>query len=406
MVIDRRGRYSVSQGLKIVDVCEFFAERGGGVRTYVHQKLAAGARAGHQVVIVAPGPEDREEERLGGRVIWVKSPKMPLDPRYFLLYREAAVHEILDREAPDVLEGSSPWQGGWFAARWRGDALRAFIFHSDPVAVWPQTVLGHGLGPERVDRMFGFFWRYLQRLSGHYDVTVCSGQWLAAKLQRLQIPTARAVSFGIDKECFSSDKYDPELRRRLLKACGVGPEARLLVTVSRFHPEKRLGTIVGGFRRAAREEEMGLVIFGDGPLKWYFTKRYAKTKGICLAGFTRDREELATALASADAMVHGSAAETYGLVVAEAMCSGLPLVVPDGGGAADLARPEYSESYRAGDQASCARAITRLLARGGDELRAACEAAVTERVGTMDDHFTKLFALYENMLASRSGSGG
>ena len=67
--------------MKVLDVNEFFADRGGGVRTYVHQKLAAGRARGVEVVVVAPGSEDRVEARLGGKVIWVKSPPLPLDPR-------------------------------------------------------------------------------------------------------------------------------------------------------------------------------------------------------------------------------------------------------------------------------------------------------------------------------------
>ena len=42
--------------MKIVDVAEFYAELGSGVRTYINQKLEAGARAGHEVVVIAPGP--------------------------------------------------------------------------------------------------------------------------------------------------------------------------------------------------------------------------------------------------------------------------------------------------------------------------------------------------------------
>ena len=53
-----------------------------------------------------------------------------------------------------------------------------------------------------------------------------------------------------------------------------------------------------------------------------------------MEGEIRDRALLARYYASADVLVHGSAAETYGLVVAEAICSGLPVVVPDRGGAA------------------------------------------------------------------------
>ena len=66
-------------------------------------------------------------------------------------------------------------------------------------------------------------------------------------------------------------------------------------------------------------------------------------------------------MASADALIHGSAAETFGLVLAEALCSGTPLVVPDAGASATFAGPGYAETYRAGDAADGAAAILRLL---------------------------------------------
>jgi len=123
--------------MKIIDVAEFYAERGGGVRTYIHHKLAAAKAAGHEMVIVAPGPKDGCEERLGGRIEWIASRPMPLDARYYLLLDNKAVHAVLNREKPDVVEGSSPWAGGWMVARWPGWALKSFIFHQDPVAVYP-----------------------------------------------------------------------------------------------------------------------------------------------------------------------------------------------------------------------------------------------------------------------------
>lgn len=389
--------------MKIVDVAEFYAEQGGGVRTYVNQKLEAGRAAGHEVVVIAPGPEDREEERLGGRVLWVKGPPMPFDPRYFVLYREAAVHALLDRERPDVVEGSSPWSGGWFAARWRGEAVKTFIFHQDPVAVYPQTFLGRTLGADRVDRLFGWYWAYLRRLARHYDATVVSGYWLADKLRRFGLQRPEAVPFGIDKARFSPDHRDEAVRSRWLDACGAPADAALLVTISRFHPEKRLGTLFDGFARASRQRPMGLVVFGTGPLQRQVERRAAKVPGIHVAGFTSDRQLLAATLASADAMLHGSAAETYGLVVAEAICSGLPVVVPDLGGAADLAAPPWSEVYETGDPKACAAAIGRLLARPRQELLAGCAEAAEQRIGTMGDHFRRLFSLYQGMVAERGG---
>ena len=189
----------------------------------------------------APGPADAEEERLGGRIVWVKGPPLPPDPRYYILWRERAVHEILDREAPDIVEGSSPWSGGWFAARWSGSAVKTFIFHADPVAVYPQTFLGHLLGTDRVDRLFGWYWAYLRRLSSRFDATVVSGPWLAEKLKRFSLNRPEAVPFGW-ASLFSPEKYDAVVRRHYLSQCGLSNEGKLLVNISRFHPEKRLGT--------------------------------------------------------------------------------------------------------------------------------------------------------------------
>lgn len=385
--------------IKVVDVAEFYADKGGGVRTYINQKLAAGAARGVEVVIVAPGPEDGEESRHGGRVIWVKGPPLPPDPRYYILWNERAVHAILDRERPDVVEGSSPWSGGWFAARWEGPAKKTFIFHQDPVAVYPQTLLGGVLGAERVDRLFGWYWAYLRTLSRRFDATVVSGQWLADKLARFGLTRPVAVPFGIDKAHFNPGRRDPHVRRELLARCGIAdtPDAVLFVNISRFHPEKRLGTVFDAVRRVGERRPIGLIVFGDGPLRAWVRRRAERTPGVHLAGFTESRDELANALASADGMLHGSAAETYGLVVAEGLCSGLPLVVPDVGGAADLAAPAYAEVYPPGDSGACAVAIERLLARDQAALREGCAAAARDKVGTMDDHFEQLFGFYAEL---------
>jgi alpha-1,6-mannosyltransferase len=357
--------------MKIIDVAEFYAELGGGVRTYINQKLEAGSRAGHEV-------------------------------RYYVLWREEAVHRILDREAPDVVEGSSPWSGGWFVARWPGRAVKTFIFHQDPVAVYPQTFLGHHLGIDRVDQMFGWYWAYLRSLSERFDATVVSGEWLAEKLRRFGLRRAEAVPFGIDKARFSPSRRDPAVRKQMLERCGLGEEASLLMTISRFHPEKRLGTVLAGFRRASTTRPMGLVIYGDGPLRTWVKRNAARVPGVHVEGFVADRDEIATSLASADAMLHGSAAETYGLVVAEAICSGLPIIVPSQGGAADLADPSYAETYEPGNAADCGAAIEALLDRDRNPLVAGCARAAQHKVGTMDDHFYQLFELYERLIEEAS----
>jgi alpha-1,6-mannosyltransferase len=99
-------------------------------------------------------------------------------------------------------------------------------------------------------------------------------------------------------------------------------------------------------------------------------------------------------VASADALLHGSTAETYGFVVAEALCCGTPVIVPDAGGAGDLAAAEYAETYSPGDLNSAAKAILRLLERDRAGLSRAALEAGQRRVGDIESHFEKLFAFY------------
>lgn len=387
--------------MKIIDVAEFYTDQGGGVKTYINQKLQAGARHGHEIVIIAPGRESGEEERHGGRVIWVKGPRLPVDPRYVILWRKREVHRILSREKPDIVEGSSPWTGGHFAASWKGDAVKTFIFHQDPVAVYPHTFLGKLMSTRRIDQIFKPYWYFLGRLSKKFDATIVSGDWLAKRVNSFGVRNPVAVPFGIDKAFFSPSRRDPNLRKKLLAELDLPENALLFMGISRHHPEKRLGTMIDGFQQVADEHPVGLLLFGDGPFRKYVAYKAGKVTKVKLMGFTSNRDELANILASSDYFVHGSAAETYGLVVAEAICSGLPIIVPDFGGAADLADPSYAETYRAGKPAEFADAIKRLISRNRDDMVEACAKAASEDIGTMENHFEQLFNVYERLLREK-----
>lgn len=381
--------------MKILDVSEFYSDQGGGVRTYTDQKLAAAAALGHELVVVAPAPRSGEERRFGGRVVWVESPRFPFDPRYHVFVRPAAVHAVIAREGPDVVEGSSVWSGGWFAAGARCRALKALVFHQDPVAVYPQTLLDGWLSPARIDGFCAPYWACLQRLASRFDLTVAASGWLAGRLAEQGLGNARAVPFGSDTRPFALARRDPRLRAQLLASTGTPPHGTLLVCVSRHHPEKRLGTLCRAVQSLRRRLPVGLVIFGDGPLRPLVQRWAARAPGVRLAGFERDRERLARVLASADALLHGSSAETYGIAVAEALSAGLPVIVPDRGGAAELADPACAETYRPGDAAACAAAIERLIARAGAPLRGAAAAHAARHVRALSAHFRELFALYE-----------
>ncbi|MGF1545064.1 MAG: glycosyltransferase [Parvularculaceae bacterium] len=387
--------------MRLVDISEFFSEFGGGVRTYVHQKLEACAAAGVELTVIAPGPADRREKRLGGEIIWVDSPTLAFDHRYHLFDKIRPVHDLLDEIKPHVVEGSSTWKGGWMAGTWRGDAARALFLHQDPVAVYPHSLFSPRLKEDHVDHLCFWFWWYLRRLSRRFDATVVAGEWFAERLRKFGVQRTVVAPLGIEKARFSHEMRNEATRRDMLAECGVDdPSATLFMVVSRHHPEKRLGVMMDAFARVAETRPAALYIIGDGPAWRWVRKQAAKHVGVKIAGHISDRVEIARRLASADYMLHGGAAETFGLVVAEALQSGLPFVAPHLGGAADLAHPAYSEVYRSGDPAACAEAMERIVARDRDELALAARAGAN-RVLSPADHFDQLLATYVDLARSR-----
>jgi alpha-1,6-mannosyltransferase len=128
-------------------------------------------------------------------------------------------------------------------------------------------------------------------------------------------------------------------------------------------------------------------------------RRARAIPGVHVAGWVGAPDEMARVLASADALVHGSAAETYGMAVAESICAGVPVVVPDRGGAAALWGRAHGEQYRAGDVEACAQAIERLLRRDPIALRDGCRTAARS-IASIDDHFDRLFELYARMVGA------
>ena len=226
--------------MKIVDVCGFYSETGGGVRSYVHHKFDAARAAGHDLTVIAPGADSRTERTRGGKIAWVQSPLMPFDANYRRFVGSREVFALLDAERPDLVEGSSPWHSGWLAANWPGRAARALIFHQDFVAGYPYTALSGVMPLDRIDGLFASYWNHVRRLSRRYDITVTGGEWLARRLGRFGIENARAVPFGIERDRFSPLKRDEDLRRNLLALSGASPGGNLLIAVGRFHPRSAI----------------------------------------------------------------------------------------------------------------------------------------------------------------------
>ena len=181
---------------------------------------------------------------------------------------------------------------------------------------------------------------------------------------------------------------------------GDAPEGtRLLVGVGRFAWEKRWDVVLDAFMKVRETRSARLVLFGDGPERRAMEARVAGRSDVTFAGFERDRATLAAALASADALVHGCPFETFGLGVAEALSCGLPVIVPDQGGAAELASDGGGTRYRTGDVSACAEAIARVLSEDARLVRSRATHAAA-RIPTVRDQFAQTCEAYERLLAA------
>ena len=382
----------------MLDLAEFYSERGGGVRSYLDKMLRCAGPLGHEVIVVAPGPRD-EETRVaeGGRIVRYAAPRMPYDPSYHAPIDVFRMRALVRELAPDVLQLSSPFIPSWVGATLHVP-LRSYVYHSDPIGCYV-TPLAKRLGGRLLERAA---WAYMKAVCERAHVTVVAGDWLARELARRGIRRVRTVPFGVDHEPFGPDRRDEALRAEILGPLASDPRARLVLVAGRLAADKRQLRLIEALEIVAQSRPIGLVLLGDGPERARLEaagKRLARFKSIV---FTRDRSEYARLLASVDALAHGSTCETFGFLLAESLCSGTPFVVPDAGGAADLAEPGYSERYPGSSGAPpIALAMERLFERPAGELRMLARER-GERLPSTEEHFRMLFAFYAERLASGS----
>ncbi|HWW63276.1 MAG TPA: glycosyltransferase [Sphingomonadaceae bacterium] len=386
--------------MRIVDVCAFYAPQGGGVKTYVEHKLRAARPGQEEVIVVAPGERNGTIQRTAaGCIMTIAAPRFPLDLRYRFFDDEGALHALLDRLAPDIVEVSSPWASPAMVARWKGPALRSLVMHADPLSAYAYRWFGSLASRDRIDRGFDWFWRHLRRLDQQFDMVVSASASLTARLSAGGLNKVRTIPMGVTPGLFSPSLRNRALRARLLARCDLPEDATLLIGLGRLAAEKRWPMVIEAVTAAGYDHPVGLFLLGNGRQKAAVVRAAANNPHVHLAAPITDRQEIAAILASADALVHGCEAETFCMVAAEAKASGLPLIVPDAGGAADQFLPGQGEMYEARSASGLANAIRRFVAAGPD-LHWQRAARAASDVPGMDDHFERLFGAYAASLHS------
>jgi phosphatidylinositol alpha 1,6-mannosyltransferase len=219
-------------------------------------------------------------------------------------------------------------------------------------------------------------------------------------LLRFGIPDVEVWGRGVDVTA-----YNPRFRSDALREQrGLGNRFTFLY-VGRLAHEKNVEQIVDAYRLALPglpPDGTRLVIAGAGPREPAL--RAAAPPGVIFLGYLDRRTELPALYASADAFVFASLTETLGLVVLEAMASGLPVIATPAGGVADHLRDgENGIAYPAGDTRALADAMI-ALATNPSRARALAHAArATAEALSWDRELDRLDTSYREVV---NGVGG
>lgn len=213
------------------------------------------------------------------------------------------------------------------------------------------------------------------------------GHWHYEYARQLGLPRA-AIFTGydaVDNDYFRAGADQARAEGEALRSRLRLP-ARYVLTSSRFVRVKNIDGLLKGYARyrAVSPEPRDLVICGDGEERDYL-HRLARLLGIAGSvhwpGFVQ-YPELPNYYALADAFILASTTEPWGLVVNEAMASGLPVLVSDRCGcSADLVREGENGFTFAPDPEHIARALGRLPDAAG------CRA-MGQRSRALVEHFS------------------
>jgi len=395
--------------------------------TVATEALAHGlAEAGHDVLLVAPAAAKGMQPGSAGvgndgtgvgptfDVAWLPSFQAPppAPPGYRIPWPvPSASLRTAVAFRPQVIHAQSPFTSGLMARRVARRTGAALVFtHHTRFGDY-----GHYLGPLG-SALRGVLDGYLRSYWRGCRAVVAPSNDLAAEISASlggggvgrRGPTVRAIPTGIDVAAIARlEPTDPR------PSAGWPADALVVASLGRLALEKSVDVLMDAFAVAAGQDaRLRLLILGEGPARPAVERRASAPD---LAGLVRitgllPRSTALATLAAADLFAFASRTETQGLVLAEALASGLPIVAVEGPGVRDSVRdgidglvvaaePANDRAARLGD------AISELA--GDPTRRAAFAAAARDGAGRFDAaiRIGEMVALYRDLIGPERPSG-
>ncbi len=390
---------SEGRPLRVAIFGESYLPSRSGV-TVSTEALAHGlAAAGHEPMLVVPRPGERAP---GGRqerfpVVWLPSYQLPAVapagyrmPRPLVSARVAAAS--VEAFQPDIIHAQSPFVSGRLAA---GLARRLRV----PLVFTHHTRFAdyrHYLGPLAAPGA-ALTTSYLRRFWLRCDAVVAPSAHLAAEIaaslaetpdRARRRPLLRVIPTGLDVAALRAiAPRDPR------PSAGWPRDAVVVASLGRLAREKSVELLVDAFEGAVpAEPRLRLLLIGGGPAESGLRARAAALSGRVHLTGALERDAAHALLKGSDLFAFASRTETQGLVLAEALACGLPVVALEG--------PAVGESIRDGidgllvrDPASLAAS---LLGLATDPARRAAMAAAAREGARRFDRARRIEEMVEH----------
>jgi glycosyltransferase involved in cell wall biosynthesis len=196
------------------------------------------------------------------------------------------------------------------------------------------------------------------------------------------------VRHFVDNDWFEARaKVERDRRKELRSQWGIDADALVFLFVGKFMDKKRPADSIRAMARLPRGRKAHLLMVGDGELKEACRSAALEADvPVSFAGFL-NQSRMPEAYAAGDVLVLPSAfQETWGLVVNEAMASGLPAIVSDKVGCApDLVIAGVTgDTFPSGNLAALAERMDQYVRMPGEESRQGLQAAAHIRDYSLD----------------------
>jgi glycosyltransferase involved in cell wall biosynthesis len=320
----------------------------------------------------------------------IPSVSLPLYPDVRLVAPDYfAVRRAIDRFRPDLVHCATEFLVGRLGQM---AATRAKL----PVATSYHTDFSRYMTSYGVPWLAKPVSRYLARFHKRALRTFTPSHASRDDLKLLGVSDVVTWGCGVDAERFHPSRRSQELRMKL----GIDGAFTFLY-VGRLAAEKGVDIVIEAYRRAEARLPRGstrLVIAGAGPEERRV--RAAAPPGTVFLGFLDRATALPALYASADAFAFASTTETLGLVVLEAMASGLSVIAAPAGGVAEHLRDgENGLEYPANDIDTCANAMVRIASDGALSARLRAGARRTAEALSWQSELDRLDESYRSLCA-------